>query len=278
MLYLVATPIGNLEDFSPRAKRILEEVDAIAAEDTRHTRKLLSHYDIHTPLFSFHKHNEKEYSKKIIERLQKGENIAVVSDAGMPLISDAGQILVESLQKEKLEYSCIPGPSSVETALAVSGLPTDKYQFLGFVPRNSKDNKIFWGNALKSAITSIVFESPNRLIKTLEKIKLENEKRKVSVVRELTKIHEEIISGTVAEVLGIFKNRDEIKGEYVVLIEPASKKQSPQTNANIENLVSKVQAFGGVSLSSAVKIVSGLTGIPKNKIYKKAIKNGVKCQ
>ncbi len=272
MLYLVATPIGNLEDFSPRAIRILNEVDAIAAEDTRHTRKLLSHFDIHTPLFSFHKFNEKKCVEKIVSRMKNGESIAVVSDAGMPLISDAGYFLVSTLQKEFLEYSCIPGASAVETALVVSGLPTDKYQFLGFVPRDKKKNKEFWDLALKSSITSILFESPRRLIKTLEKIVSENGNRKVSVVRELTKIHEEVISGTALEVIENHKVRDEIKGEYVVLIEPILEEQKQQTDVDIEKLLSKVQKSGDVSLSSAVKIVSAITGIHKNKIYKTAIK------
>jgi len=272
MLYLVATPIGNLEDFSPRAKRILKEVDAIAAEDTRHTRKLLSHFDIHTPLFSFHKFNEKARAKEIISRLKTGESIAIVSDAGMPLISDAGYFLVEMLQKEFLEYSCIPGASAVETALVVSGLPTDKYQFLGFVPRDKKESKEFWKLALKNSLTSVFFESPKRLIKTFELICSKNGNRKVAVVRELTKVHEEVISGTALEVIETLKVRDEIKGECVVLIEPILEKQEEQTDVDIENLVSKVKNSGEISLSSAIKIVSAITGIHKNKIYKTAIK------
>jgi len=271
MLYLIGTPIGNLEDFSPRAKRILTEVDAIGAEDTRHSRKLLSHFNIHTLLFSFHKFNEIERAKWIISRLKSGENIAVVSDAGMPLISDAGYFLVEMLQKELLEYSCIPGPSAVETALVVSGLPTDKYQFLGFVPRDKKKRKKFWDLAVNNSTTTIFFESPRRLIKTLEIIGSKDKNRKVSVVRELTKIHEEVLSGKALELVKVFNEREKIKGEYVILIEPCLTVPKEKSDIDIKDLLLKVEESGEVSTSSAIKIVSAITGIHKNKIYKISI-------
>ena len=143
MLYFIATPIGNLEDMSPRARFLLSTVDSIGAEDTRRTRKLLSHFDIHTPLFSFHQHNERERTETILVKLQTGKSIAIVSDSGMPIISDAGQLLAEELWRAGLKFTCIPGPSAVETALVVSGLPAAAYQFLGFIPRGRKAGEKF---------------------------------------------------------------------------------------------------------------------------------------
>jgi 16S rRNA (cytidine1402-2'-O)-methyltransferase len=275
MLYLVATPIGNLEDLSPRAQRVLREVNAIGAEDTRHTLKLLAHFDIHTPLFSFHQHNEKQRIEEIVARLKNGEHIAIVSDAGMPLISDAGFLLVERLQSEKLEHTCIPGSSAVETALVLSGLPTDTFQFLGFMPREKKDAAKARKNALESLITTVFFESPQRLVDTLREFALQSPDRTVAVARELTKIHEEVVKGSAQEVLAHFETAG-VKGECVLLISPAASTDQPALplSGSISEMVTRVQEIGNVPRSTAAKIVAAVTGLPKREVYDASLEKG----
>jgi 16S rRNA (cytidine1402-2'-O)-methyltransferase len=216
MLYIVATPIGNLEDISLRALSTLKIVDYILCEDTRRTKKLLNHYDIHVKVFSFHGFNEKQKEEMVIEHLRDGKKIALVSDAGMPTISDPGEMLVKRCQSEKLLITCIPGPSAIITALALSGMTTSSFQFLGFFPK--KNGEILKAIEKASAFSgsSIFFESPHRLLKTLKKLP---DTFNVSIAKELTKIHETLFQGTASDLYDLLKDRS-IKGEYVLILSP----------------------------------------------------------
>jgi 16S rRNA (cytidine1402-2'-O)-methyltransferase len=271
MLYLVGTPIGNLEDISERALRILAEVDAIGAEDTRHTRKLLAHFDIHTPTFSFHQHNERQRTDVIVGRLKNGEDIAIVSDAGMPLVSDAGQVLVQRLQQEQLPFTCVPGPSSVETALVLSGLSTDRFQFCGFIPREAKEREKLWSELVCNTCTVILFESPKRVIGSLEDMAKHLPERRMALARELTKLHEEVIRGIPADILRHCEEAGGVKGECVILVAPAECTPEEFTLRKATDLVKKVQSIGNTSRSTAAKIVAELTGIPRRTLYRESL-------
>jgi 16S rRNA (cytidine1402-2'-O)-methyltransferase len=270
MIYFVATPIGNLYDLSQRAMDVLSEVDAIAAEDTRRTRKLLTHFGIKTKLFSFHKHNERAGTEKILAKLREGKSIAVVSDSGMPMISDAGQFLAEKLWEENVSYTCIPGASAVEVALVMSGLPTDKFRFLGFAPRDKNEYDAFLKSAMREPITTIIFESPKRLLKTLKDISKIDSSRQIAVARELTKIHEEVIRDTAINIINKF-NDGEVKGECVIVIAPAPERVKEQKEYNFLDLMEKVQKISGLPHSKAAKIISAITGVSKREIYNQTI-------
>jgi len=271
MLYLVGTPIGNLEDISERTLRILREADAIGAEDTRHTRKLLTHFDIHTSLFSFHQHNEQRRTEDVISRLKAGEDIAIVSDAGMPSISDAGRHLVTRLREEQLPYTCVPGSSAVETALVLSGLPTESYAFLGFVPRDTKDRTALWQTLDVLPYTAVLFESPKRLAATLEDMNRVLPGRQLVVARELTKMHEEIIGGTGAELLAHFSGPEGVRGECVLVVSPSGKTPEETSLHVAAAMVEKVRTLTECSRSVAARIVAELTGIPRSRLYRESL-------
>ena len=216
-LFIVATPIGNLEDITFRAVRILSEVDLIAAEDTRHTRILLSKYNINTPLTSYHKFNIRAKTPYIISIIREGKNLALVSDSGMPGISDPGYELIKAAIDAGIKVEPIPGASAAVTALAVSGLPTDRFIFEGFLPRKPGKKKKILGSLRNEARSIIIYESPYRLMKTLEEIKEVFGERQIAVCRELTKKFEEIVRGKAGEVLE--KLRDSrVRGEIVLVI------------------------------------------------------------
>ncbi len=217
-LYLVPTPIGNLEDITLRALRILKEVDLILAEDTRTTGKLLKHFEISTPQKSYHIHNEHKTLEQIIDLLKGGQIIALVSDAGTPAISDPGYLLVRECLKHNIEIECLPGATAFVPALVKSGFPTDRFTFEGFLPhKKGRQTKIQSFKDEKRTI--IVYESPHRLIKALEQfVEFLGEERRISVSRELTKIYEETITGTAKEVLEFFKQKG-VKGEIVIILE-----------------------------------------------------------
>ena len=215
-LYIIATPIGNLEDLTFRAKRILEEVDLVACEDTRHTGILLSHYNIKTPKLSFHAHSGKAKIDKIMAYLEDGKDVALVSDAGTPGISDPGYVLIQAALEAEIEVIPIPGPSAVITALCASGLPTDKYLYLGFLPVKKGRQKVFQKIA-ESEHTVAFYESPHRLLKTLNQLKEHlSAEAKVVVAKELTKIHETFYRGSLKGVLDVLPEK--LKGEYVVMV------------------------------------------------------------
>ncbi|HEC30420.1 MAG TPA: 16S rRNA (cytidine(1402)-2'-O)-methyltransferase [Candidatus Yonathbacteria bacterium] len=228
-LYIVATPIGNLEDVTLRAIRVLKEVDLILCEDTRVTKKLLNKYDIDTPTMSYHAHSKITKAEKIIGLLSEGKNLALVSDAGTPAISDPGVLLVKQVRdelKDEVQVLPIPGPSAVISALSASGLPSSEFVFLGFLP-HKKGRETLFKEIANSKRTVAFYESPHRILKALHSLTEHlgvrpPSERQVVVARELTKIHEEIISGSPKEVEDFFQNNPEkVRGEFVVLVSPA---------------------------------------------------------
>lgn len=217
ILYLVATPIGNLEDITLRAVRTLKEVDLVVCEDTRVSGKLLSHFGIKRPLESFFEHSEQVKSGKIVGYLESGQNVALVSDAGMPGICDPGYRLVKEAVEAGIRVVPIPGPSAGLSALAASGLPTDQFIFVGFLPQKQGKRQNFLKNLAEEERTIIAYESPHRLLFALQDILEVLGDRQICVARELTKIYEEFVRGTVSEVLEKFKNK-EVKGEITLII------------------------------------------------------------
>ncbi len=215
--YLVSTPIGNLGDFSPRAAEVLRSVDTILAEDTRTARVLLDRSAIKTPLRAYHDHNKERVTPLILRELGEGKRFALISDAGTPLVSDPGYYVVRKLIEERIEITAIPGPSAVTTALVLSGLPPDRFTFFGYVPRKPGERARALREALENPYTSIFFESPHRLLSTLEALEEAAGDRDVVVARELTKLHEEVARGRAAELRERF-SASPVRGEIVVLV------------------------------------------------------------
>jgi 16S rRNA (cytidine1402-2'-O)-methyltransferase len=265
-LYVVATPIGNLEDISARAIRILGEVDLIACEDTRHTRKLLDRYGIAKPLVSYYEHNEQSRADELLGDLRAGKNIALVSDAGTPLIADPGYRLVEQAREQGVTVSPVPGPSALAAALSASGLPTDAFLFHGFLPpKQGQRRKLL--EQLKSLEATLVFyEAPHRILETLDDIAAILGQRLVVLARELTKIHEEFLRGTPAELRSILDQRLAVKGEITVMVSKGTAAESDSTplDTAVEKLIQ-----AGVPRMEALKTVARRRGISKREVYKK---------
>lgn len=265
-LYICPTPIGNLEDITIRVLNVLKEVDLIAAEDTRNSLKLLNHYEIKKPLTSYHKYNINEKSRYLIDRIKEGENIALISDAGMPGISDPGEELIKLAIEEGVDLVGLPGASASITALVVSGLSTEKFVFEGFLSsKNSQRKKELEG--LKKEERSLIFyESPHRLIKTLEDMLNIFGNRKLAVARELTKYYEEVFRGSIEEGLASFGNRD-VKGEIVIVVEGADQvEEEVDIKAELIKLIDQ-----GLSKKEAVKRLSHEKNLSKNLVYKKSL-------
>ena len=269
ILYMVATPIGNLEDITFRAINILKEVYLIAAEDTRHTLKLLNHYEISKPLISYHRHNEEIKVDGLIEKLKEGQNIAVVSDAGTPAICDPGEVIVKEALKENIKVVPIPGACAFVNALVASGLDTKEFVFYGFLSINKKLRKEKLEQIEKENKTIILYEAPHKLKNTLEDLKEILEDRKIVIARELTKIHEEFIKGTAKEIL---EKYTEPKGEHIVLIEANPIKQGDEEKLKINNLTIeehyKYYEEQGFSKNEIIKKIAKDKGVTKNEIYK----------
>jgi 16S rRNA (cytidine1402-2'-O)-methyltransferase len=217
-LYILATPIGNLEDITYRAVRILGEVNLVACEDTRVTARLLAHYGLHKPLISYHEHNERTRAGELIARLRSGENVALVSDAGTPLISDPGYRLAMAAAAEGIAVVPIPGPVAFVAALSAAGLPTDAFRFGGFLPPKSGQRRRVLEQFKDDPATLVFYETPHRIVRALEDVAAVMGERRVVVARELTKIHEEFLRGTVSEVRAELEKRPAIKGEITLLI------------------------------------------------------------
>jgi 16S rRNA (cytidine1402-2'-O)-methyltransferase len=275
-LYIVSTPIGNLEDITLRALRTLKEVDLIACEDTRVTKKLLFHYQIHKPLTSYHEHNEREKAVELLSLLESGKNIAVISDAGTPGVSDPGYRLVSLASKKGIEVIPIPGPSAAVAALSVSGLPTSSFTFLGFLPRSDKKRREHLESVREYTQTLIFYESPNRVIETLKNMFETLGNRQVSISREITKMFEEILRGEISQLLQILEKREGMKGEFTIVLEGKSR----ESNIIEEILEKQLEVYRGtgLSLKDTVKEVSRNLGLSKSKIYKKALEVWRKAQ
>lgn len=269
-LYIVSTPIGNLEDITLRALDVLKEVDLIACEDTRTTKKLLSRYRIAKPLTSYHEHNEAEKAKELLSLLEEGKSIALVSDAGTPGVSDPGYRLVKLASEHNIEILSVPGPSAAVAALSVSGLPTSGFAFFGFPPR-SKKRLIDYLERLKSYPETLVFyESPRRVMKTLGVMSEVLGDRDISVSREITKLYEETLRGKISGIIETLEKRGEIKGELTLVIEGSSGEAEEIDIESIDNSL-KSHKKKGFSLKDAVKLVSKETGYSKSRTYKRAL-------
>ena len=269
-LYIVATPIGNLEDITLRALRILKEVDLIAAEDTRQTLKLLNHFEITKPLISYHRHNEEIKSEILIEKLNSGENIALVSDAGTPGICDPGEEVIKKAIEEGIEVIPIPGACAMINALIASGIDTKEFSFLGFLPLNKKLRKSKLEEIEKSKKTIIIYEAPHKLETTLKDLKNTlKEDRKIVLAREITKIHEEFIRGNIDDLIEHVKD---IKGEIVLIIEGNSdiSEENELNNLSIEEHY-KFYENQGYTKKDIIKMIAKDRNVNKNEVYQKFI-------
>ncbi|MCE5336918.1 MAG: 16S rRNA (cytidine(1402)-2'-O)-methyltransferase [Desulfobacteraceae bacterium] len=267
-LFLVATPIGNLADITLRALETLRSVDLIAAEDTRHTRKLLSHYDIHVPLISYHEHNARERGPELVGRISAGQSVAVVTDAGTPGISDPGSLLVESALAGGIEPVIIPGPSAPVAALVISGLPTHPFAFLGFPPARGRERKAYFEQNAAAPMTLVLFESPKRLAKSLAEMLQAWGDRRIAVVRELTKIHEEVFRGRISEAEAHFG--EEVRGELVLVVEGHAENTGEIVPEDWQDELKRLIAMGSPSKEAAAQIANRF-GLPRRTVYQAAL-------
>ena len=270
ILYVTGTPIGNLSDFSPRAAQTLSEVDFIAAEDTRVTLKLLNHLGIKKPMVSYYEHNRRERGEMICERIEQGENCAIVTDAGMPCISDPGEDLVKLCAERGIKTVVIPGPSAVVSALAVSALPTGRFTFEGFLSVNKKSRGEHLKSLLREKRTMIFYEAPHKLPATLKDFYDTFGDRKLSIVRELTKIHEEVIR-TTTKLAAEQLSDGSVKGEIVLVLEGAE--EDTAESYTLEDAVEMARQLiaGGEKATDAAKQAASMTGLKKNAIYRELI-------
>ena len=267
VLYIVGTPIGNICDFSPRAQSLLKTVSLIACEDTRHSGKLLKKFGIKTPLISFHQHNTKSRVLKFIELLNNQESIALISDAGLPLISDPGEELVLAAKREDHEVICIPGPCAATTALISSGLPCKRFCFEGFLPIKKKDREATLNQISQEERTIIIYEAPHRLIRLLTELKIFcGADRTLNIAREITKKHEESIGTTVQEAINHFKDKTP-QGEFTLVIAGCETKTSREIDT--KTLIKKMQSLisEGISARDASRQIAIETGYSRRNLY-----------
>ncbi|MBI5892959.1 MAG: 16S rRNA (cytidine(1402)-2'-O)-methyltransferase [Deltaproteobacteria bacterium] len=268
-LYIVSTPIGNLEDITLRALRILKEVDLIAAEDTRHTKKLLNHYNIKTPLTSYFEHNELTKGEFIISKIKEGRDAALVSDAGTPGISDPGYRLIKMAIENNIDVSPIPGASAIIASLSASGLPTDSFAFYGFLPAKQGEVERLLLKIKSEKRTAVFYESPRRLLKTLEAVLKICGDIDIVIAREITKVYEEFLRGKVSEVLGKIKGR-EVKGEIAIILSNFLKEKIE--GKTIEDDIRYYLKELGLPLKETAQIIAKEWGIPKREVYKIGLK------
>ena len=265
-LYIVATPIGNLEDISMRGLRVLREVDTVACEDTRQTAKLLAHYGISKSLVSYHEHNEAGRAAELVKKLEGGANIALVTDAGTPLVSDPGYRLLRAAIAAGVTVVPIPGPSAAVAALSGAGLPTDAFRFCGFLPAKSSQRKKLLEELKAEACTLIFYETPHRILDALEDVATVMPSRPVVVARELTKLHEEFLRGTAEEIRAQLASRPSVKGEMALLIgkgdETVHEDETP-----LEDAVRSAEVQG-LARMDAIKHVARKRGLSKREVYR----------
>ncbi|MDO4155243.1 MAG: 16S rRNA (cytidine(1402)-2'-O)-methyltransferase [Oscillospiraceae bacterium] len=267
-LYVIGTPIGNLEDMTLRQLRILQEVDFIAAEDTRVTRKLLSHYDVHTPMVSYHDHSGQLVTQQLLQRIAAGETCGIVTDAGMPCISDPGEILVRLCKEQGIPVTAVPGPSAAITALAISGQETGRFTFEGFLSVTKKQRQAHLQELKTERRTMIFYEAPHKLVRTLTDFAdYFGKTRSLSICRELTKLHEEVWKTTIAEALQRYETQPP-KGEFVLIVAGAPEQTETDT-VTMETALQQVQERlkTGERLTDACKAVAAETGYRKQTLY-----------
>ena len=276
MLYLCATPIGNLEDVTLRVLRILQEVDVIAAEDTRQSVKLLNHYEIKTPLVSYHEHNKREKTPVLIQRMLSGENMALVTDAGTPAISDPGEDLVKACYEAGIPVTSLPGPAAVITALTLSGMDARRFTFEGFLPMDKKERQMVLERLTSSTCTTIFYEAPHRLLKTLQLFEeLLGGERRIAVCKELTKKHETALPFTCAEAVAYFTEQ-EPKGEFVLVVagmDPKEQQRQQQEKWQEMSVEDHMEVYlkQGFTKKDAMKAVAKDRGVSKREIYAQLI-------
>ncbi|MBE6715903.1 MAG: 16S rRNA (cytidine(1402)-2'-O)-methyltransferase [Ruminococcaceae bacterium] len=270
-LFVVGTPIGNLGDFSPRAEETLRTVDFIAAEDTRVTIKLLNYFDIKNKLIAYHEHNRAEKGPSIVERILSGENCALVTDAGMPAISDPGQDLVRLCHESGIKVNTVPGPSAIITALALSGLEVSRFTFEGFLTGNKPKRREHLEEIKTERKTMVFYEAPHKLAATLHDLYMTLGDRKIALIKELTKIHENIEFGSLSELDGKYDGM-KLKGEYVIIIEAKSREELKEAEER-QDPVSLAKAYiaEGFSINEAAKKAAKETGTKKSDIYKELV-------
>lgn len=267
ILYLCATPIGNLEDITLRALRIFREADYIAAEDTRHTIKLLNHFEISKPLISYHEHNKREKGPEIIKLVEQGCKVVLVSDAGMPAISDPGADLVVLAREAGVPTTIIPGPSAALSALVLSGLSTERFVFEGFLPREKKERRERIQSLGRDERTIIIYEAPHRLVSLLSDLQKDLGDRNITIVRELTKVYEEVLPMTLSQAVDYYKERTP-RGEFVLVLEGAEKESLAKDFSQIsieDHLMEYLKA--GFNKKEAVKQVAKDRNLPRNEVY-----------
>lgn len=267
-LYIISTPIGNLEDITLRALRVLKEVDIIAAEDTRHSLKLLVHYGISKPLISYWGEREKIKSVEILEKLHSGRSVALISDAGTPGISDPGAVLIKKAIEEKIQVISIPGPSALIAALSLSGLPTNEFTFIGFLPsKKIRRQKVLKDLSLEPR-TLIFYEAPHRVLETLEDMEKIFAERRAALAKEITKIHEAVLRGSISEILGKLE-KTTIAGEYIIVLEGKTAENKLITMDVLLEISSLMKK--GFSRKEAVKKIAEAYGLSKKELYDKSL-------
>lgn len=274
MLYLVATPIGNLSDLSERARKILSEVDFIAAEDTRNSLRLLTHFGISKPMLSYHEHNRRERGEEIVRRLTAGESCALITDAGTPAISDPGEDLVALCAERNVPVTSVPGACAMITALTLSGLPTGRFVFEGFLPVSKKERKERLSELTRETRTFILHEAPHKLKTTLADLKeVLGDERRISLCRELTKLNEEVLRTTLEQAVALYEER-EPRGEYVLVIEGASKECCACANPGLRTVEEAVAYYDsqGLGRNDAIKAAAKELGLSRNEVYARMLK------
>ena len=270
-LYLCATPIGNLEDMTPRVIETLKQVDVIAAEDTRNSIKLLNHFDIHTPMTSYHEYNKVEKARQLVGQMQNGQNIALITDAGTPAISDPGEVLVQMCQQNGITVTSLPGPAACITALTLSGLSTRRFCFEGFLPSDKKEKREILEELSRESRTMILYEAPHHLVRTLEELQGALGDRKITLCRELTKRFETVMPTTISGALAYYQE-EEPRGEYVLVVEGKSLQEKRQEaiaswqSMSIEEHMAYYENQG-MDSKSAMKTVAKDRGVGKREIY-----------
>jgi 16S rRNA (cytidine1402-2'-O)-methyltransferase len=267
-LYICPSPIGNLEDITFRVVRVLREADLVAAEDTRHTRKLLTHYEIHTPVTSFHQHSSPGQTEKLLSTILTGKNIALISDAGTPAISDPGQTLIKACIDQGIEVDPLPGPCAAITALSASGFPLASFTFKGFLPRKGTDKAVSTLAAVEHPV--VLYESPRRISALLSTLNKHMPQREIMLARELTKLHQQLLRGKPGDLLAIVETGNLERGEYTVVLGPGQGKVAPG-ESDVLTLAEKFLRED-MSVRDAAERISGETGLPRREVYQLLIK------
>lgn len=265
-LLLIGTPLGNLDDLSPRAIEAMKSCSLLLCEDTRHTRKLLTHFAISVRVESFHEHNEQSKTDRVLDRIQSGETIGLVSDAGMPLLSDPGYVLVRRARERRIPVEPIPGPFAAALALVASGLPPMPFSFLGFAPHRQSDRITFYEEIAARAMTAVIYESPQRLVQSLQDALSILGDVELTVAREMTKMHEEFLNGTLTEVLSSLEQREVLRGEVTVVFGAAKREAKLVDHAEIRDEFERMRQ-SGLRRSDVVKALSERYGIRRNELY-----------